>query len=58
MGSGAENVNHKKIKKIVMVAKKYAYDNRLLNNRIRFDVIEVNIINDGIKINHIKNVII
>ena len=40
-----------------MVAKKYAYENRLLKNKLRFDVIEVNKRRDGITINHIKNII-
>ncbi len=69
-GKGAENVGLKKIKKIMMVARKYAYERGMLNHKLRFDVIEIgqksiNHEEDEFKhcrrlfeINHIKNIMI
>ena len=67
-GRGAEKVDLKKISKMVMVAKKYAYENRLLNTRLRFDVIEINLYTGGqlldggakekVRINHLKNILL
>lgn len=54
-GFPAEAVNYFKKKHIWNSAKYFLYKNNLLNECIRFDVIEVYISKENIKINHIKN---
>jgi putative endonuclease len=50
-GTGAEAVTPAKQKRICRAALDYAYRNKVIDQRMRFDIIEVT----GGKINHIKN---
>ena len=55
-GMPAESVNYYKKKHIYETAKYYLYKNNFNNICVRFDIIEVYLINHNIKINHLKNV--
>ena len=52
-GTPAEEVNHKKIKKISQVTSQYIKKFRLFGTPVRFDVVEVYIADKTV--NHIKN---
>lgn len=54
-GLPREAVDKKKQKHIISATKYYLLINKLMNYKIRFDVIEVYLIGDIYKINHIKN---
>lgn len=54
-GFPAESVNYYKQKHIWKTAKYFLYTNNLLNEFIRFDVIEVYINSNKTIVNHIKN---
>ena len=56
-GTPAMAVNYTKRKHIKSVAKMYLYLNNLKNFAIRFDVIEVFIINGKCNINHIEGIV-
>lgn len=56
-GLPAEAVDINKQKHITKAAKYYVYINKLENEYIRFDIIEVYIKNTVLKINHLKQVI-
>ncbi|MCF0124315.1 MAG: YraN family protein [Clostridia bacterium] len=53
-GNPAESVFNKKQTNIILAAKYYIYINKIINFPIRFDVIEVFILKNDYKINHIK----
>lgn len=56
-GKPSDAVNYIKKKHIYKTAQYFLYKNNLLNEFVRFDVIEI-IIKDGkVKINHIKHII-
>lgn len=55
-GKPIEAVNNKKIKNIIKTSKNYIYKKRYENMNIRYDIIEIYLINNKLKINHIKNV--
>lgn len=55
-GTPIEAVNRKKQKRMYKTAKYYLCRNNLVNSFIRFDVIEVYILEKSIKINHIKQI--
>lgn len=55
-GNPCEAVNKKKQKKIYQSAKYYLHIHQLENVYIRFDVIEIIIIENKININHIKQI--
>ena len=55
-GRPKEAVNFMKKKHMYRAAKYYVYQNYKTNENIRFDVIEILILNNKIKINHIKNI--
>lgn len=55
-GMPIDAVNKYKQKHIYLTAKYYLYKNHIKNTFIRFDIIEVYLINHITKINHIKNV--
>ena len=55
-GMPADSVNFYKKKHIYATAKYYLYKNNLNKVFVRFDIIEVYLINHKIKINHLKNV--
>ena len=57
-GSAVDAVDNLKRKHIVAAAKYYLYSKKLINNFIRFDVIEVYIKKNGIFINQIRNIFI
>jgi|LSQX01.2.fsa_nt_gb uncharacterized protein (TIGR00252 family) len=52
-GSGLEAINIKKQRNIIDGAMRYCYDNKLMNNRIRFDCVEVDL-KAGKVIKHIE----
>lgn len=56
-GMPIEAVNYYKRKHLCATAEYYLYKNRIENIPIRFDIIEVFLINHKITINHVKNVI-
>ena len=56
-GNPIEAVNIKKQKNIYEATKYYLYKNKLEDVFIRFDVIEVYIMGDSYKVNHIKQVV-
>lgn len=55
-GMPADSVNYYKKKHIQATAKYYLYKNNINNTSVRFDIIEVYLINHKIKINHLKNI--
>lgn len=55
-GSPREAVNFYKKTHMWNSAKYFLYKNNLIDRYIRFDVIEVFIVNDKVLINHIKNI--
>ena len=55
-GEPKEAVNFMKKKHMFRTAKYYLYKNYKINTNIRFDVVEILISNNKIKINHIKNI--
>lgn len=55
-GTPIEAVNREKQKRIYMTAKYYLYKKKLANSFIRFDVIEIYILEKSIRINHIKQI--
>ena len=55
-GTPIEAVNRKKQNRMYKTAKYYLCRNNLVNSFIRFDVIEVYILEKSIKINHIKQI--
>ncbi len=56
-GRPAEAVNSSKVKHLVSVAQYYLYRKHLKNCCIRFDVIEVFLIDGKCTLNHLKNVV-
>ena len=56
-GIPAESVTKKKLESIYKTAKYYIYTKNILNQPIRFDVIEIYFENFEYKVNHIKQVI-
>ena len=56
-GKPVEAVNEPKQKHLISTAKYYLYSKHLENEFVRFDVIEVYLKNNSIKINHIKQII-
>lgn len=54
-GMPIDAVNKFKQKRIYLTAKYYLYKNNINNISVRFDIIEVYLINHVIRINHIKN---
>ncbi len=54
-GRGIEAINYRKVNRIKNAARIYIYINKYENRNIRFDAIELYIINNKFKINHIKN---
>ena len=56
-GKPIDAVNYIKQKHILKVAEYYIYKNKIKNIQIRFDVIEIYIIGNKIKINHVKQAI-
>lgn len=56
-GKPVEAVNEPKQKHLINTAKYYLYSKHLENEFVRFDVIEVYLKNNSIKINHIKQII-
>lgn len=55
-GNPAEAVNSLKMKHIYRVAEYFIYKNNMINNFVRFDVIEVYLKNKLYNIKHLKNV--
>lgn len=55
-GEPIDSINFYKKKHILKASTYYLYINNLYNKYIRFDVIEVYIFKDFVKVNHIKNV--
>lgn len=55
-GLPIEAVNYYKKKHLYAAAEYYLYKNGIRNVPVRFDVIEVLLINHKIKINHVKNI--
>lgn len=55
-GNPIDAVDKKKQIHIYNSANYYAYKNKIVNCPIRFDVVEVNIIDGKVKVNHIRNV--
>ena len=56
-GMPAEAVNYYKKKHLYATAEYYLYKNRLTDITVRFDIIEVLLLHNKIRINHIKNVL-
>ena len=56
-GIPSEAVNKQKIKHLYKTARYFLYKNKMFNNFIRFDVIEILIKNGKFNINHIKQII-
>lgn len=56
-GKPCEAVDELKIKHILRVAKYYIHIKKLENTYIRFDVIEIMIVNNKYRVNHIKQII-
>ncbi len=56
-GMPIEAVNYYKKKHLYFTAEYYLYKNNLYNIPVRFDIIEVLLINHKIKINHVKDVL-
>ncbi len=54
-GMPSESVQKEKQKHILSSANYYTYKNKIKNTPIRFDIIEVFLVNGNYKINHIKN---
>ena len=52
-----DSVNKRKLRHIIEASKYYIYKNSLEFEKIRFDIIEVYIINDNVYINHLKNIL-
>lgn len=57
MAGPIDAVNIPKQKHIIRAAKQYLYKNKIKNVNIRFDVIEIYIQNNDIKIKHIKQIL-
>jgi len=57
-GMPSEAVLEEKQNRILKTAKYYEYKNKIKNTPIRFDVIEVFLLNSHFKINHIKDAFI
>ncbi len=55
-GNPAEAVNETKVEHMLKTAKYYLYHNRIKDNNIRFDIIEVFIFRGRYKVNHIKQI--
>ena len=55
-GEPAESVTFFKLKHLLRAIKYYLYKRNLEEEFIRLDIIEVYVINENIKINHIKNI--
>ena len=55
-GNPAEAVNETKMEHILKVAKYFLYSNKISNNNIRFDVIEVFVCKGRYRVNHIKQI--
>lgn len=55
-GMPIEAINYKKKRCIIKTAKEYVYKNKYKNINIRFDVIEIYLLNNMYKIRHVKNV--
>ena len=57
-GMPIESVNKRKKKCLMYTGEYYIYKNKIKNVTIRFDIIEVLLINHKISINHVRNVIL
>ncbi len=56
-GMPIESVNYYKQKHLYSTAEYYLYKNKISNVPIRFDIIEIYLINHKVKINHVKDVL-